>query len=1066
MKYRRLLLFILFIGVGHSYVWGQHHHCLQYTINEGLPANHIYSMCQDTQGYLWLTTSSGLTRFNGREFSLFTDGYQPDASRPRYITNLWKEKLAISTATNSIYQFSNGHFELLLPSQKLDNNNITCLHYHATAQVLFAGTEGGFVVLGKDTVPQYFSNTNKMLPKPFHVTGFQSHKDGIFIFTLLSGIFTYDLKTEKLEKLNIKGFTTTQHISAHCITHSLDTLWAVAHKSILRFKEQNRIDKPFKGVISQITEAFNGEIWFTSKEESLNNQSAGIYKYTEQGMVNMTRALQLSGVEFTSLYFDRREQKLWIGTRQNGLFCFTGEEFTYYNIPSGNPPIDLLCKDEKQALLTKEQLLLFEGFKLHTQVVRQTFDSLFTRFKTDKLGVKYYYLNDATGSFKKYERLRKRGAYPFSNPYSPTDSTGAKFKPHLWQVLKGKQFQYFTNLLSDTLHNIWIGANTGIFQYNTKSNKLKYKDLPDSYFSHFHMTNNQHFLSFSWKEIVEYASFNELEKNTIQNYLDDIIPETIDNIYKKDSSILVFSKESGLFELSHGSISLVLPEDTIKNYGISSVYPCMEEGIICATETGELLGYTNIGHNITRRFYLSKNNGLPVDNIQWLCSDSHSILWFGSNKGLGRLDLSFLDKGNHPYVQLFTPTEGFSDFSGTVAYCDDDKIVIASKKHLITYNTKLAPRSFHNRGVLVFEHIKTNERILSTDLYKNIINKDQVIKFDTHENTFYFNFDLIRYNSQQPGYEYRLDGLSDHWITLRQPQEITYSQLPPGNYRFQLRVPDFPEISPLVFEFSIARPFYTTWYFLAGTGIIFMTIVFWITWYIVTLAKRKARKRSEIKERIAEFEMKALRAQMNPHFIFNAINSIQNFMLDNDIDSALSYLSDFAKLIRTTLDNASHKLVDLQEEINYLKYYLSLEQMRFDNKFSVNINLPPSIEQQSLTIPPMIIQPYVENAIKHGLVHKTNGKGELHISFRIIEEETLLCIVEDNGIGRTRSREINRNRPGAHKPKGSQITQERLQLLNMVYPRKHFSVQISDLYDSYSKPTGTKVEIHFPLLES
>lgn len=247
--------------------------------------------------------------------------------------------------------------------------------------------------------------------------------------------------------------------------------------------------------------------------------------------------------------------------------------------------------------------------------------------------------------------------------------------------------------------------------------------------------------------------------------------------------------------------------------------------------------------------------------------------------------------------------------------------------------------------------------------------------------------------------------------------------------------------------------------------IIAFIIIFFLTWLIIYIRTRsiqkKERMRAEIAERITEFEMKALRSQMNPHFIFNAINSIQNYMLDNDVDTALSYLSDFAKLIRITLDNVSKKKIRLEDELSYLKYYLSLEQMRFDKKFDIKIIIPDEIRNRKILIPPMIIQPYIENSIKHGFVYKNDG-AKIKLEFKISDNDFLKCIIEDNGIGRKRAKELNKNNK-TQQSKSTFITTERFALLNQTQQRKGYKINIIDLYDKYNLSCGTRVEIDIPI---
>jgi len=1066
MKHPVRHLMLVLLAVCHFYANGQHHHCLHYSINDGLPSNTINDIHQDFSGYLWLATPSGLTRFNGRTFKLFASRKYPDTRKPSYISPMWEQDLAVVTQNNNLYQFHNGHFRLVMPASIIAQNEITALHYQKEQEVLFVGTEEGFAVIQKDTIPRFFSSSKKILPKPFHVTGFQSIEKGAYVFTSLSGVYLFDIQSGKIKKITHKSLPPNPHISSALVSSWGDTIWAVANRGLYSLNNNNlTLRQRLQGTVAQLTEGADTTYWFTSNTTPLSQKQTAIYKHFVDTTKEMTEALFQNSVELTALHFDNREQKLWMGTRHKGLFGFVGDQFTYYPYHSKSNIKDMALHNNFLAMLSDEELLILQDNKTWHHIPRPLFDSLFRVFKNKQLEVKYYFLNDPTGSYKKYERLRKKNVFPYPNPYKSDEKRGAHYKPHLWEIVKEKQLEAFTNITSDTSGNFVIGTNTGNFFYNPASKQLSYQDFPDNFISYHLIDSAGNHITFSWKEIAIYNN-QGLRKKILQNYLDNNIPEKVDKSYQTDSTLLLFSRNDGLYSLAADTCQLLLPLDTIKKYGITSFTTQTNVPLIFGTETGEVLIYENQGLKLKRTHYLRVHETIPAENILWLNANTNGIVWLGTNKGLVKLDLSRLGlPTKQQAIQLFTRTEGFCDFSGAKALYKDEELLIAGDKQLIRVSKQKTIPLEHDRGNLLFESIYVRGKKLAEDIVQNNLNRDTIIQFGAQENTLTFSFDLVQYRSVAPDFEYRLIGVNDRWTLIHQTQDIVYSELPPGNYRFQLRVAGKPNITPLLFSFHIHPPFYSTWYFLAGTGSVLLIIIITVVFYIIRRIKRREQKKSEMQGRIAEFEIKALRAQMNPHFIFNAINSIQNFMLDNDIDSALGYLSDFAKLIRTTLDNASQKLVALEEEVAYLRYYLNLEQMRFDNQFSIHVHISEEINQKKIVVPPMIIQPYVENAIKHGLVHKTEGNRELNINFRLENNHTLLCIVEDNGIGRKRALEINRKRPGTHKPKGLKITEERLQLLNQIYPHKTFRVEITDLYDNYSKPAGTRAEIRFPLLQ-
>jgi len=218
---------------------------------------------------------------------------------------------------------------------------------------------------------------------------------------------------------------------------------------------------------------------------------------------------------------------------------------------------------------------------------------------------------------------------------------------------------------------------------------------------------------------------------------------------------------------------------------------------------------------------------------------------------------------------------------------------------------------------------------------------------------------------------------------------------------------------------------------------------------------RNERYQSELQRKTADLEMQALRAQMNPHFIFNCLNSINRFILKNETQEASDYLTKFSRLIRMVLVNSKNKLISLDDELHMLKLYLDMERLRFKNSFSYGISFVDSIDEENMFVPPMLLQPFAENAIWHGLMNKQE-EGHLEISFAMEDDDILLCKISDNGIGREAASLIKSKSTENQKSMGLKITKERLDLVNG-NDRKHTYFEVEDLFDEDGKAAGTSV---------
>ncbi len=333
-------------------------------------------------------------------------------------------------------------------------------------------------------------------------------------------------------------------------------------------------------------------------------------------------------------------------------------------------------------------------------------------------------------------------------------------------------------------------------------------------------------------------------------------------------------------------------------------------------------------------------------------------------------------------------------------------------------------------------------------------------EFEYDQNKFEFRFVALAFKHRgELQYEYRLNGFEESWNrTGFESNSAKYSALPSGKYEFEARAINENGVrsNSATFTFSISPPFWTRWWFILLCAFALVSIV--AIYFMIRISI--IRKRLVLEKQIKASEVTAIKAQMNPHFVFNALNSVQDLILQNDIRESNIYLGKFADLMRKTLDYSSRDFITLEEEINLLKIYLDLEKLRFVDDFKVvyEIDLDEN-ETDHISIPSMVIQPYVENALKHGLLHKA-GEKILNIKFQR-KKDTLLVEVKDNGIGRKRSTEIQERREKTHHSFASDAIQKRIDLVNEMQEEK-IILEVIDLAEN-GLASGTIVQIKFPL---
>ncbi len=245
------------------------------------------------------------------------------------------------------------------------------------------------------------------------------------------------------------------------------------------------------------------------------------------------------------------------------------------------------------------------------------------------------------------------------------------------------------------------------------------------------------------------------------------------------------------------------------------------------------------------------------------------------------------------------------------------------------------------------------------------------------------------------------------------------------------------------------------------TGLIILLIL--IALLIIRQIRIASKKRfSEMNHRLSELTQKNLRQQMNPHFIFNTLNSIQYYMYQHDKIATNDYMSKFSSLMRKTLENSRHTSIPIRDELDALKLYLDLEALRFKQKFRYQIEVDEEIDLLMHKIPTMLIQPYVENSICHGLMHKDEADGLVKVDLKL-EESTIICTIQDNGVGRDAAMKIKNNNNNSHRSLGTTITESRLKIVNSLYG-KSMKIDYYDLKNTDGTPSGTRVVIHIPII--
>ena len=578
----------------------------------------------------------------------------------------------------------------------------------------------------------------------------------------------------------------------------------------------------------------------------------------------------------------------------------------------------------------------------------------------------------------------------------------------------------------------------------------------------------------------------------------DQIPGTkISALYKVTDSKMYIGGNKGVSVFENGKFRKLIREDATE-IGTVRDFEIVDGVLYCVSNLG-LMQYSN------QQFEVIDGAELVVYNLE---KDDNNVLWFGTEEGL----FKYKDGKIFKFQLLNDPASNYIDFLnfynkelyvGTnnglfiISGLDQDKVKIKRfgvNDGLIDLETNLNSGFFDNQHSFWFgtasglvkytknEAVKrkSNPKVNLTDILLNY-QKFDYSKYATNYNHIGFPKELILPYSKNSltfeidgislghhegvSFQYWLEGLTDSWSSLSKNTTITFSSLPAGDYLLHVRAVDIEGVSSeeINYPFTINAAFYNTWWFYLIIALLIagITIAFF-QFRLKRIAEKNEKDKLKYKSRLLVLEQQSMNASMNRHFIFNSLNSIQYFINTQDRFSANKYLTNFAKLIRKNLDSATTpgNIISLEDELERIKLYLSLESMRFKDRFDYEVNIN-GVDTESEFIPAMIMQPFIENSIIHGILPNESRKGKIVIDIQ--QNDGFLEIkISDNGIGIEQSLSKKSTMDGDHKSQGMVITSKRIELLQKISSNNISLEGPIQITDENGLINGTYVLIKIP----
>lgn len=1080
------------------------------SVEQGLSQSTPYVILQDRTGFLWIGTSDGLNRYDGYTFRVYRHIPSDSTSLSDNFVqalcedaqgNLWVgtrdgglNKLDARTGRFTTYKYNPAN------PHSISSNYISSIALGAQGE-LWIGTEGGGVTRfdpasGSTTVFQHNPN------KPLHSLSSNlvlaicvDHAGNVWLGTGDAGLSRFNPRTGV--------WTTFQHNSndARSLSHNTvramledrsGTLWiGTEGGGVNRFDATTETFTQYRHSVEYASSLSNdavhtlledkyGAIW-VGTVDGLNrferNANAGKGAWTVyREQPNSRRSI--SGNTIFSLFQDRTDL-LWIGVYGGGLNTVDMgfNAFTTHNIlpnlPKALGAVFSICEDRRGNVWVSSRelgLLRFESGDNNRKVLANSdiANAGITRFRHNPADTTSISSDAATFIYETRDGTLWVATQNGLNRFEPQQQTFTRFLADT-SVGSLSNNSIFT-LFEDKNHMLWIGTLGGGLN--------RFNPITHSFTTFKYDPRNPRSLSNNVVRSVCEDSSGTLWIGTRGGGLNRFNPQTQD-------FTRFLHDERNPKSLSHNAI-FALHIDRVGTLWVG-------------TQGGGLNRFNPQTQDFTA---FQEKDGLANNVVYGILEDAPGNLWLSTNKGVSKMvirhqssvirhqslvDRQAADAHSSPMTNApmtnapmtndqcifrnYDVRDGLqsNEFNaGAYHKGQSGRFYLGGIRGMNEFYPDSVRDNPHVPPIVITTFKRFNDEIpLPTILMSDTLSASVTLSY--RDNFFSFEFAALDFILPEKNrYRYKLESFNDTWIDAGTRHEASYTDVDPGEYVFRVQGSNNDGVwneQGAILRVVILPPFWRTWWFRTLVIVLIVGVVAgFMIWRI-----RTVRFAETLRREMAQLELQSLRLHMNPHFIFNSINSIQYLISEGDAKAAMRYLSTFASLMRRILKQTDHLHISIADEIELLTMYIELEQLRYDYTFSYELHCPQLNEIRHVFIPAMVIQPYVENAIRHGLgTRSSNGKVLVVLESHPNDANALRCVVEDNGIGREKAQELQKKAHTSledtnHLSIATTVTQRRLELLNTARSAT-IGIQYTDLHDADGGANGTRVEIHLPIL--
>ncbi len=1036
-------------------------------MEQGMSNETVTNIFQDTMGYLWFGTFDGLNKYDGYSFTKYQlDPFDSNSLFQNFIYTIWEDTYGAIwvSSFDGLCKFdrSTEKFTRYKPSAKarFSDPNISAINEDSDGMIWVGSHSGGLCRFDRQTgkfLDEYFDLGYHMQPGDKaglkdNVNCIYKDRSGTLWVGTTTGLHKIILTTTKagqLSRVDIKDYrhdpTNKNTLSANEVTSILEDstgiIWVATQNGLNSFHPGKGIFKRYMNDPNNIhsISSNNMQLWFG--KHLAEDQERNLWICTDKGLnkLNSDRTIftayshnpgdanSLSSNIVISIKIDQ-EGILWAGSL-NGKLNKVNLKQKSFELKRNSPnSLNSLSNNQVTSILEDADGIIWIG----------TFGGGLNRWDKKNNEFTHFRSNPSNPKTLKHDAVHailedREGHLWIANGdvLSRLNKVTREFT-HFYSTTRNYHeldHQLIYSFTEDREGLLWLGTGNGIKSFNKRTAE----------FTHYnHNPSDSNGLS----DYVAVAVFADSKDNIWIGHGS----KATDRLNKRSSQFVHYTHDP----YDPGSISSNI---------VNCFYEDSKGNIWLGTSSGGLCYFDYQTEEFTT--YTDKH-GLPNNTVYSILEDSQNHLWLGTSNGLSRFDPVTKTFTNYDYKDgLQSNVFGAGDerqrgghFRGTdgTLYFGGDNGLNFFDPFQIKANSYIAP-------IVITQFKIFDEPVQGANESKQIV-------LNYNQNYFSFEFSSLSFlNPVKNQYAYKLEGVDKDWVYSGSRRYVAYTNIDPGKYTFRVKGTNNDGIwnkEGTSISIIINPPWCSTWWAYIVYALLFAGLVY----AYIRYRTNKIRMQHEIiveKHKATELEMQALRAQMNPHFIFNSLTSINRFILKNNKTEASEYLTKFSKLVRMILQNSQAPLIPLESELEALELYLELEALRFDHHFEYDIIIEKDLDVSSLKMPPLIIQPYAENAIRHGLMQKEETG---HLDIELFQQgDTLYCKITDDGIGRKKAAELKRKSASKHKSMGMEITADRIVRLQNLNGNNS-PVTINDLVNADGSAAGTEVIIKLPVIYS